>query len=618
MEVEAYSEKDARLLACQINGCAEGQIELSVIREPINMFWGLIKRKGIYKVTIKKIQEKVDKNQAQNNKNGYAEIKDGILKVVNPIDNGRYPSIVAYDPNIDVVVNGRKTKRPIILTVDDIVELKPKMIEPKTYIIVELSEDKMQATLKIHKEKGKKFYVKDCEKDICIRICSDFNEIEPKSATSEECIRALNDANIELQFIDMQAINELIILPMGGSAVVARGIEPINGKRAQIEYFFHEIEEDDLDDVPIVEIGDVLAVKTMPALPGRDGLNVTGELVKTIEIKDEMLRVGEGAILLDNGAKAVASVSGRPVIRNGIICVIPLLVIKGDVNKDTGDIEFDGDIIVKQNIMDNMRVTAIGKVRVFGSVFNAKVFSTEEVNVMGKVIGGKIVAGTDMVNYYCIVPIIKDILKIISTIIDQIQKPEKTSHGMIPYAFKPQQHAIKKYIEEIESTLPLMEDDDAQKVTHLLKNIRESISGTNVLHKFDVTQLINLQNELVEYIKLIKSLCSNNANVILQYAQNAVIQACGNIIVTGEGSYQSNLIAKDTILYKRHTSSVKGGMLIAGKSIEAGVIGSQSGIRTYCRIFNKNGKVNANLYNGTVIKIDDKIQIIKEDFDNDF
>jgi hypothetical protein len=423
MEVEAYSEKDARLLACQINGCAEGQIELSVIREPINMFWGLIKRKGIYKVTIKKIQEKVDKNQAQNNKNGYAEIKDGILKVVNPIDNGRYPSIVAYDPNIDVVVNGRKTKRPIILTVDDIVELKPKMIEPKTYIIVELSEDKMQATLKIHKEKGKKFYVKDCEKDICIRICSDFNEIEPKSATSEECIRALNDANIELQFIDMQAINELIILPMGGSAVVARGIEPINGKRAQIEYFFHEIEEDDLDDVPIVEIGDVLAVKTMPALPGRDGLNVTGELVKTIEIKDEMLRVGEGAILLDNGAKAVASVSGRPVIRNGIICVIPLLVIKGDVNKDTGDIEFDGDIIVKQNIMDNMRVTAIGKVRVFGSVFNAKVFSTEEVNVMGKVIGGKIVAGTDMVNYYCIVPIIKDILKIISTIIDQIQKP---------------------------------------------------------------------------------------------------------------------------------------------------------------------------------------------------
>lgn len=618
MEVEAYSEKDARLLACQINGCAEGQIELSVIREPINMFWGLIKRKGIYKVTIKKIQEKVDKNQAQNNKNGYAEIKDGILKVVNPIDNGRYPSIVAYDPNIDVVVNGRKTKRPIILTVDDIVELKPKMIEPKTYIIVELSEDKMQATLKIHKEKGKKFYVKDCEKDICIRICSDFNEIEPKSATSEECIRALNDANIELQFIDMQAINELIILPMGGSAVVARGIEPINGKRAQIEYFFHEIEEDDLDDVPIVEIGDVLAVKTMPALPGRDGLNVTGELVKTIEIKDEMLRVGEGAILLDNGAKAVASVSGRPVIRNGIICVIPLLVIKGDVNKDTGDIEFDGDIIVKQNIMDNMRVTAIGKVRVFGSVFNAKVFSTEEVNVMGKVIGGKIVAGTDMVNYYCIVPIIKDILKIISTIIDQIQKPEKTSHGMIPYAFKPQQHAIKKYIEEIESTLPLMEDDDAQKVTHLLKNIRESISGTNVLHKFDVTQLINLQNELVEYIKLIKSLCSNNANVILQYAQNAVIQACGNIIVTGEGSYQSNLIAKDTILYKRHTSSVKGGMLIAGKSIEAGAIGSQSGIRTYCRIFNKNGKVNANLYNGTVIKIDDKIQIIKEDFDNDF
>ncbi|MGE4284346.1 MAG: DUF342 domain-containing protein [Clostridia bacterium] len=614
MKVKAYSEMDARLLVKQAYGYSDDKFKLTIIKKPTNIFWGLIKRKGEYKVTIKKPQKKVSvKKQPQDWKNGHVEVRDGILKVVNPKDDGRYASIIANDPNIDVFVNDKKIKDTIILTEKDIVEFRPKIIEPVTEIIVGFSEDRMQAILKVYKEKGKEFYVKDSKRDISIQIYSNFKEIQPRNVTLEECIQVLNDANVKLEFIDIEAINKLVKSRMGGSIIVARGEKPIDGVKTQIRYYFDETEE---DDAVIAYIGDVLAVKIMPALPGRDGATVTGEVVKARETEDELLRVGKGAILLDNSVKVVASISGRPVIKNGMISVIPLLVIASDVDKNTGNIEFDGDVIIKGNIMDNMRVAAKGKIKVFGSIFNAKIISNEDINIVGKVIGGKVVAGMNMTNYFCIAPLIEDIVEIINGIIEQIEAHKESGLKIVLSTIYSKRDTIKKCIEEIEKVSSLLEDDDAGTISDLLKKTKDSLIGINALQIRDQRQVRDLNEELIEHMRLIRNLYIHNANVTIQYAQNATIQSCGHIIVTGEGSYQSNLIAKDVILYKRSASSVKGGMLIAGKNIKAGTIGSHNGIHTYCRVLSKNGKVNAHCYNGTIINIDGNIQMLKSDYNN--
>lgn len=453
----------------------------------------------------------------------------------------------------------------------------------------------MQAILKIHKEKGKKFYVQDCKKDIGIGICSSFKELEPKNASLEECLKALKNANVKSEFIDIEAISRLINLPMGGSCIVAKGKRPINGVKAQIKYYFN--------DKSVVEIGDVLAIKEMPALPGRDGLTVTGEVIKALEVKDEKLEVEQGAILLENGVKAIASASGRPIIKNGMISVIPLLVVPGDVNKETGNIKFDGDLIIKGNVMDYMKITTKGKIKIFGSVFNAEIISNEDIDITGKVIGGKIIAGMNMINYFCIIPLIEDMVNIINNFFKQMEIYGKKDLQKILSTSYSERVIIRKNIKKIENLLSLLEDDNKCTVTDLLKKIKHSFLNIAAIKTGDDHQIKTLYKELIEYTKLKSNLYINKANIRVQYTQNANLQSSGRIIITGEGSYQSNLIAKEIILYKSPTSNVKGGILIAGQGIKAGTIGSYSGVHTYCKILDKNGKINARFYTGTIINI---------------
>jgi len=223
-----------------------------------------------------------------------------------------------------------------------------------------------------------------------------------------------------MKLIDIDKIKQLILSPTGGSIVVAKGQRPINGVKAQIKYYFPLEEEEDScsQNDKMVRIGDVIAEKIMTALPGRDGFTVTGELIKAMEEADESLVVSDGDILLESGSKAIASRSGRPALINGKICVIPLMIVPGDVSKDTGNIDFDGDIIIRGNVMDNCKVVARGRIKIIGNVYNSRIVSNEDIYIAGKVIGGNVTSGMNMVNYYCIMPLIEKV----TTIIEEIAK----------------------------------------------------------------------------------------------------------------------------------------------------------------------------------------------------
>jgi hypothetical protein len=442
--VRAYSKEEAILLAQRSYDCPADLIKVTSIKEPISMMWGLIKKKRKFQITIVAPPEKYsDKESSKSFKDGYVEIKDGILTVVDPIDDGRYPSIIVDDPNIDVYINGKNETGVLLVTEKDTIELKPKNLNPITKISVELSEDKMQAVLNIYKQEGKRFYVKDVKKDIQIKICSGFERIEPENVTLAECIKELIDAGVKLEFIDIDAIDRLINSPNSASAIVAKGKAPIEGVKAQIKYYFNHLDQhidDSLDYLeegiednirPIVQTGDVLAIKLMPAMQGKDGLTVTGEIVKVQEIQDEFLNAGQGAIILDSGTKAVALTSGRPILKNGMISVIPLLVIPNDVNKDTGNIDFDGDVIIKGNIMDNMKVVARGTIKILGSVYNSEVISNENINILGNVIGGKIRAGVSIINYFGIIPQFEAIEKVIIKLLKYMIENKKKQYANV-------------------------------------------------------------------------------------------------------------------------------------------------------------------------------------------
>lgn len=85
---------------------------------------------------------------------------------------------------------------------------------------------------------------------------------------------------------------------------------------------------------------------------------------------------------------------------------------------------------------------------------------------------------------------------------------------------------------------------------------------------------------------------ANSMNdAVFEYGQNSFIQANGNIVITEKGCYQTNLMAKNAMLFKKPSSVVRGGLLIAGKCIKMGIVGTPSGVSTSCRVTDEDGKI---------------------------
>lgn len=615
--VRAFSKEEAVKKIGNLYGYPPKFIVINTVKEPYSIFFGLIKVKGIYQADIEIVAEiesikKVDESY----KNGYAEIKNGTIKVVNPMDDGRYPSLIVEDPNIEVYINDERMVGALIVTESDNIEFKPINIEPSIDLSIEILNEKMQAVLTIKKQKGKLFHVVDKEKNVSVSISTGYDVIEPKEVTIKECLSVLTDAGIKEQFIDIDAIKDLLSLLKSSSALVAKGIEPTKGEKTKIKYYFdseiHTIDEfvNKTDEISlennIVQIGDVLAAKLESAIQGKPGMNIMGEPIEAEEVKDMLLTAGEGVVILDDGTKAVATTSGRPVVVGSTISVIPVLIISNDINKYTGDIDFDGDIIIKGNIMDNMKVNAKGTVKVSGSVYNSTIVAIDSIDILGRVIGSKIRSGISLIEYYCVLPNMEKIEEMINELLESAESDDMKFRKLLLTKKK----ATERYLREIEKILIMLEEAQTKGIFPLLKKIKKIMLRFEKVYVEDHNKIVEIYDKIVDYVGNINNLYANETYVSLEYAQNSIIQACGRIIVRGQGSYISNLFAKDRIIYEKYSSEVKGGVLIAGKGIKAGTLGSDTGIRTYCKVLSSDGKIDASFKEGTIVTVCDKTEVI--------
>lgn len=359
--------------------------------------------------------------------------------------------------------------------------------------------------------------------------------------------------------------------------------------------------------IPTVEVGEVLAIKTTPAIPGKDGITVTGEVIKAREGKDIPLRTGNGAVLLDNGTKVIAASAGRPMYKNGQISVVNALVVSNDVDVATGNLHFDGDIIIKGNIADNLKVTAGGDITVYGNIYHADVYAKGNIRVHGSIINSRISAGANILNYIYFLPLIKQIqviVKAFQTVADSSEMSNDNEY----IKFKLLQEVLNKkdrlksLLKDAQVMLNVFTDEETINLIEIFEDIKSLLLGINARCIEDAGLIEVLSKEIDEYILAQEEVHGNQEDIIFENGQNSFILANGNIVVTDRGCYQTNLIAKH-IIFRKKTSAVRGGSLIAINSIKAGIVGTPSGVSTHCRVLDKDGKIEAAyFYDNTVIE----------------
>ena len=184
--------------------------------------------------------------------------------------------------------------------------------------------------------------------------------------------------------------------------LVAEGTAPIHGVDAKIYYNF-ETEPDkihmqerkdgsinfkELNKIHNVVKGQPLASKTKPKL-GVNGTTVYGEYIPAKDGRDIDIEIGTNVTLSENGMKAIAVESGHVMQKNGKITVDTVLLIPGNVDASTGNVNVLGSVEIEGNVEDGYSVTAEGRIEVAGYVGRANLNAGGDIIVSRGVNGGE-------------------------------------------------------------------------------------------------------------------------------------------------------------------------------------------------------------------------------------
>ncbi|MPW25755.1 DUF342 domain-containing protein [Alkalibaculum sp. M08DMB] len=616
MKIKASSEKEAIEIAKTKMTLLDGNYTIKTIQSPKKKW--LSKNMGVYEISlldndpaINEPQQRQEPALQYDESSSYVSIKDGKITVHNPSEDDNSPLLYVNNEHVTLTVNDKVVSSRIALKENDIIDITFHHIEPINHVTLSFSEDRMVATLNVVHKKGKTFYLKDIEKTNHGFIEVGFNEIAPQEITVQQCLDLLENANIKENFIDLDSIKTFVSDSNSSSLIVARGIELVQSQPAEVTYSPSLLEKTITDGMePIVNKGEVLAHKKQAAIMGTVGVTLTGQEVKPKNVKDIILQAGEGAYLDEDDTKVISSIKGRPYLKKGIITVVPVLYVNGDLSKEMGNINFEGDVVAKGNVLDEISIRATGNIEIAGSAYNAEIFAENSVQIHGKAISCKIQAGIEQSKLYLASPYFIEINQNIMTMIRKIKantsnNPQDKINIICQY-----KESIENKIKSINELSSLLDKNDCFKIDNLIKNLKNSLIQISLLKEVGFKMLLSFYNELAEFLDEIVVLPEETINLTIAYAQSCDLNSCGDIIITGKGSYQTNMVAQNEINYTNPVGVVKGGTIIAGSKIKAGIVGTTGEIYTECKVLKEDGIVEGNFYPGAVVYINNVKQDI--------
>lgn len=176
------------------------------------------------------------------------------------------------------------------------------------------------------------------------------------------------------------------------NVLIARGREKQDGDDGWLEYMVDvsergakpKILEDgtvdyrSIGEIEVVEAGTVIAIYH-PATSGVDGITVYGEEIKARPGRQLPKMVGEGFVISEDGTTYTSTIRGRVCLKNNKLSVSKIYEVLGDVDYLTGNIDFNGDIIIHGTVAAGMRIRAMGSLSINGHVEAAELIAGGDV-----------------------------------------------------------------------------------------------------------------------------------------------------------------------------------------------------------------------------------------------
>ncbi|SDY39344.1 FapA family protein [Lachnobacterium bovis] len=187
----------------------------------------------------------------------------------------------------------------------------------------------------------------------------------------------------------------------GYEHLIAEGEEAVDGIDGYFEYNFNTdlnrrptIRPDGSVDywsihlVEIVEEGQVVAMYHEP-IQGSNGMSVKGKLRKAKRGRPLPPLKGKGFNRSEDNLVYTSQMDGKIDMKNGRINIVPVYEVYGNADLSTGNIDFNGDVIVHGNVTTGVSIKAQGSVTVDGVVEASSIEANTDIVLRGGVLGKK-------------------------------------------------------------------------------------------------------------------------------------------------------------------------------------------------------------------------------------
>lgn len=588
----------------------------------------LEEKKGIFKrsVTISvKTEEKGEEDSVKEEKvhinneiNGTAKIENGKIIVKDPSKEGK-PAILIPSHKTKLIVDGVDIKSKAEVTSSNVIQIIfDETSEAKRNLHISTSSDDMEAYVKITYTSKIFYKLKDTEEGNAIKLeAIKEREEYPSLYTKDEVISILHENKIVYGLIEENIVNCTSSRDIDGNILVAKGIKAVNDTDDVVDFKFDindtkmfaedktgTVDFKSIGFVEAIEKGNIMAIKT-PGEDGKDGINIYGKVVKKKTGSRIKLEVGQGCHIREDNI-VVAEKSGKPNFMNKRFSVVDVHEVSSDVDLNTGNIKFTGDIIIHGNIKEGMLIESGNDVTALMNMENSKIDAKGNVTVAQNIISSTILAGGEDIY-------VLEEIEMFKSLVENIDKLSKAVSQVRQYNLLGEEmqcgEIVKVLIETKFKKIPifcktiLRVHNGEDEVSDIKQKIKDKLLGLGPLEIKDLNELTNIVDMLQGYIDNMKDNLSVPVNVNVAYLQDTTIQSSGSITVTGKGEYVSNIIAKDSVQFLKSDSIARGGLIKAGSEIKCGTIGSPGGVATKVMVGAK-GQIYADIaYQNTVFVI---------------
>ena len=222
-----------------------------------------------------------------------------------------------------------------------------------------------------------------------------------ESYTSGQLLEIIKEAGVTFG-VDKDAVAKFAANPVYDKGVlIATGIRPKEGIPGHYNYNFDlsinkkpTIRPDGSTDymnikmIEVVHKDDVIATYEK-AVQGTKGMTVRGQTVEPKPVRDLPPLTGRGFDRSHDGMTYTSIIDGKIEMNGNRILISAVHEVNSDVDIATGNIDFNGDVVIHGGASDGVIIKAAGDITIDGLVENCEIYAGKDLYLLSGVKGGE-------------------------------------------------------------------------------------------------------------------------------------------------------------------------------------------------------------------------------------